>query len=116
MAAQAALAALHRRLPKPERTSTGRIVLLVAGELVQQEVQSEPEELAPTLLRKCGALAEVPLAPEGAAHSQTQHLEADGLVPEAGAARLLDHDLPNFLEIGLREPDRDPLASVATVS
>ena len=48
--------------------------------------------------------------------SQLQPWEADDLVPEAGAARLLDHDLPNFLEIGLREPDRDPLASVATVS
>ena len=109
----AAQAALHRRLPKPGRISTGHLVLLVAGRLVQQV---EPAELAPTPLKMCGAPAGVPLAPEGAAHSQAQQWEADGLVPEVEAFRLRNHDLPNFPEIGLRELGQDPLASAAMAS
>ena len=107
---------LHCRLPKPKRTSTGHLVPLVAGRLVQQVVQTEPAELAPTPLKMYGAPAGVPLAPEVDVHSQSQQWEADDLVPEVEAFHLRYHDLPSFPEIGLRELNQDPLASAVTAS
>ena len=48
--------------------------------------------------------------------SQLQQWEADDLVPEVESFHLWYHDLPNSLEIGLREPNQDPLASAVTAS
>ena len=84
--------------------------------MVQQVVQIEPAELAPVSQKMYGALAGVPLAPEGDMCSQLQQWEADDLVPEVESFHLWYHDLPNSLEIGLREPNQDPLASAVTAS